>query len=94
MKKLSRRALLRGAGAGVVGGAALAAGLSPATKTILAGSRVGRGWVADWSPETHVPSNVTRVGETNPAISRLWSETVMEEIRKATLMRGALESEE
>ena len=61
MKKLTRRELFRRAGAVGIGGAALAVGLSPASKErwILAGSRVGKsfpGLYPEWSPTFYLPS--------------------------------------
>jgi len=80
MKKLSRRELFRGAGAAAVGGAALAVGLTPVSKSVLAGSRVGKSWTKPF----HLQSNVICFGETRPEILRLWSKKVLEEVRKQT----------
>ena len=60
MKKFSRRRFFKGAGATVVGGAALAVGLTPAVKerVILAGSRVGKslpGYYPEWTPTLYLP---------------------------------------
>ena len=61
MKKISRRQLFRGAGAAVVGGAALAVGLKP-TKAAPIGigacSRVGKSlpvYYPEWSPTLSLP---------------------------------------
>ena len=82
MKKITRRQLFRGAGAAAVGGAALAVGLTPASKAVLAGSCVGK----SWTKPIYLPSNVICFGETRPEIFRLWSKKVLEEIRKATFI--------
>ena len=91
MKKLSRRELFKRTGQVGVGGAALAVGLTPVSKSVLAGGRVGK---SVWKPITNLTptSNVISFGKTDPAILRLWSKMVLEEIRKVTLMSGDLNS--